>query len=65
MAVAIEKSDIRGRRREKKIGNFIVFVVDASGSMGAGKRMIATKGAILFPPYGCLSEKRPGGYGSL
>jgi len=47
VAIAIEKSDIRGRRREKKIGNFIVFVVDASGSMGAGKRMIATKGAIL------------------
>ena len=47
VAIAIEKGDIRGRRREKKIGNFIVFVVDASGSMGAGKRMIATKGAIL------------------
>jgi len=47
VAIAIEKSDIRGRRREKRIGNFIVFVVDASGSMGAGKRMIATKGAIL------------------
>ncbi|MDP3028805.1 MAG: putative cobaltochelatase [Deltaproteobacteria bacterium] len=47
VAIAIEESDIRGRRREKRIGNFIVFVVDASGSMGAGKRMIATKGAIL------------------
>ncbi|MDI6789082.1 MAG: putative cobaltochelatase [Thermodesulfobacteriota bacterium] len=47
IAIAIEESDIRGRRREKRIGNFIVFVVDASGSMGAGKRMIATKGAIL------------------
>ena len=41
------KSDIREKIREKRIGNFIVFVVDASGSMGAGKRMIETKGAIL------------------
>lgn len=47
VAIAIEDSDIREKIREKKIGNFIVFVVDASGSMGAGKRMIETKGAIL------------------
>ncbi|MCD6185888.1 MAG: putative cobaltochelatase [Deltaproteobacteria bacterium] len=47
VAIAIEKSDIREKVREKRIGNFIVFVVDASGSMGAGKRMIETKGAIL------------------
>ncbi|MBW1740956.1 MAG: putative cobaltochelatase [Deltaproteobacteria bacterium] len=47
VAIAIEESDIREKIREKKIGNFIVFVVDASGSMGAGKRMIETKGAIL------------------
>lgn len=47
VAIAIEKSDIREKIREKRVGNFIVFVVDASGSMGAGKRMIETKGAIL------------------
>ena len=47
VAIAIEESDIREKIREKRIGNFIVFVVDASGSMGAGKRMIETKGAIL------------------
>ncbi|WDN88794.1 magnesium chelatase subunit D [Desulfosarcina sp. BuS5] len=47
VAIAIEESDIREKVREKRIGNFIVFVVDASGSMGAGKRMIETKGAIL------------------
>ncbi len=29
------------------MGNTILFVVDASGSMGANQRMIATKGAIL------------------
>ena len=47
VAIAIEESDIREKIREKRIGNFIVFVVNASGSMGAGKRMIETKGAIL------------------
>jgi magnesium chelatase subunit D len=47
VAIAIEKPDIREKIREKRVGNFIVFVVDASGSMGAGKRMIETKGAIL------------------
>ncbi len=47
VAIAIEDSDIREKIREKRVGNFIVFVVDASGSMGAGKRMIETKGAIL------------------
>jgi len=47
VAIAIERGDIREKRREKRIGNFIVFVVDASGSMGAANRMIETKGAIL------------------
>ena len=47
VAIVIEESDIREKIREKRIGNFIVFVVDASGSMAAGKRMIETKGAIL------------------
>lgn len=47
LALAIEKSDIRTKVREKRTGNFIVFVVDASGSMGVGKRMAAVKGAVL------------------
>ena len=33
--------------REKRIGRNILFVVDASGSMGADERMIETKAAIL------------------
>ncbi|PVX24432.1 MAG: magnesium chelatase ATPase subunit D [Candidatus Bathyarchaeum sp.] len=43
----IEKCDLREKIREKKLGNLIVFVVDASGSMAAEERMSATKGAIL------------------
>jgi len=47
MAIALRERDIRVKVREKRTGNFILFVVDASGSMGAGKRMTAVKGAIL------------------
>ena len=45
--VRIEKSDYREKVREKRIGNTLLFVVDASGSMGANRRMKATKTAIL------------------
>ena len=47
LAVAIRDSDIRGKIREKRVGNFLVFLVDGSGSMGARSRMVATKGAVL------------------
>lgn len=47
LAFAIRKCDFRQKVREKRTGNFLIFVVDASGSMGAGKRMKAVKGAIL------------------
>jgi magnesium chelatase subunit D len=47
VAIAIEPVDIREKVREKRIGNFLLFVVDASGSMGAQQRMVETKGAIL------------------
>ncbi len=47
VAIAIESGDIREKVREKRIGNFLLFVVDASGSMGAQQRMVETKGAIL------------------
>lgn len=47
LAFAVKKCDFRQKIREKRTGNFLVFVVDASGSMGAGKRMKAVKGAIL------------------
>lgn len=47
VAIAIEPQDIREKVREKKIGNTIMFVVDSSGSMGANRRMVETKGVIL------------------
>ena len=40
-------SDLRTKLRRARVGNLILFVVDASGSMGARQRMIAVKGAIL------------------
>jgi magnesium chelatase subunit D len=43
----IRKQDWREKVREKRIGTFILFVVDLSGSMGARKRMVASKGAIM------------------
>src|SRR5207245_8179981 len=43
----LESQDLHQKVRERKIGNLIVFVVDASASMDAEQRMAATKGAIL------------------
>jgi magnesium chelatase subunit D len=43
----LESPDLHQKVRERKIGNLIVFVVDASASMDAEQRMAATKGAIL------------------
>lgn len=46
-ALLIKKSDLREKVRERKVGSLIMFVVDASGSMAAEERMVATKGAVL------------------
>ena len=46
-ALLIEPWDVRDKVRETKTGSLILFVVDASGSMGAQRRMVAVKGAIL------------------
>ncbi|MHB8509679.1 MAG: VWA domain-containing protein [Candidatus Dormibacteria bacterium] len=43
----LERQDLRQKVRDRKIGNLIVFVVDASASMDAEQRMVATKGAVL------------------
>jgi magnesium chelatase subunit D len=47
LAVVVYSQDIREKIREKRIGNFLLFLVDASGSMGAKGRMSASKGAIM------------------
>ncbi|MCD8509864.1 MAG: VWA domain-containing protein [Bacillus sp. (in: Bacteria)] len=45
--ITITDSDLRKKVREKRIGNTLLFVVDASGSMGAQQRMKAVKGATI------------------
>lgn len=47
LAVVINHGDLREKVREKHTGSTILFVVDASGSMGVKQRMKAVKGAIL------------------
>jgi magnesium chelatase subunit D len=43
----LEIGDLRERRREGRESNLVLFVVDASGSMAAARRMEAVKGAVL------------------
>ena len=45
LSIVVNPQDYRRKAREKRIGAYQLFVVDASGSMAA--RMEATKGAIL------------------
>ncbi len=46
-AVALTDQDLRFKVRENHIGATVVFCVDASGSMGARKRMKAAKESVL------------------
>ncbi|WP_300606620.1 VWA domain-containing protein, partial [Trebonia sp.] len=43
----LETTDLREHRREGRESNLVLFVVDASGSMAARRRMEAVKGAVL------------------
>ncbi len=43
----VQADDLRFQIREGREGNLILFVVDASGSMAARQRMVATKAAVL------------------
>jgi len=47
LAINIKKQDVREKVREMRAGCTILFLVDASGSLGVRKRMTAVKGAIL------------------
>lgn len=55
--LVIEDRDLRYKQREKKTGHLIIFAVDGSGSMGAQKRMIETKGAIQSLLTDCYQKR--------
>jgi magnesium chelatase subunit D len=45
--LVLRREDLRENVREGREGNLVLFVVDASGSMAARRRMSAVKGAVL------------------
>ncbi|WP_175411037.1 putative cobaltochelatase [Streptomyces sp. TRM64462] len=45
--LVVRRDDLRQAVREGREGNLVLFVVDASGSMAARRRMAAVKGAVL------------------
>ncbi|GAY11238.1 putative cobaltochelatase [Pseudonocardia sp. N23] len=45
--IVVRAADLRSAEREGREGNLVLFVVDASGSMAARKRMSAVSGAVL------------------
>ena len=47
LSIVVKPQDYRRKTREKRVGAYQLFVVDASGSMAARHRMEATKAAIL------------------
>ncbi len=47
LTINIQKQDVREKVREMRAGCTILFLVDASGSLGVRKRMTAVKGAVL------------------
>lgn len=47
LLINIKREDIREKVREDRIGNLIMFLVDASGSMGVNRRMSMAKGAVF------------------
>jgi magnesium chelatase subunit D len=46
-SLIISPSDLREKIRKRRSGAVILFCVDGSGSMGADRRMVETKGAVL------------------
>jgi magnesium chelatase subunit D len=46
-AVNVRGEDLREKERVRKVSAVVLFVVDASGSMGSARRMESAKGAIL------------------
>lgn len=56
-SLIIHDSDMRFKQRERKMGHLVVFVVDGSGSMGARRRMVETKGAVLSLLTDCYQKR--------
>ncbi|MGQ0846959.1 MAG: VWA domain-containing protein [Sporichthyaceae bacterium] len=44
--IVVRTTDLRATRRHGRVGNLVLFCVDASGSMGSRSRMRAVKGAV-------------------
>ncbi|HUJ68205.1 MAG TPA: VWA domain-containing protein [Syntrophorhabdales bacterium] len=55
--LVIRPEDLRFKEREKKTGHLVVFVVDGSGSMGAQKRMVETKGSVQSLLLDCYQKR--------
>jgi magnesium chelatase subunit D len=45
--LSVGRQDLHQKVRNGKTGHLVLFIVDASGSMAAGKRMEAVKGSVL------------------
>jgi magnesium chelatase subunit D len=53
----IYDGDMRFKQREKKMGHLVILVVDGSGSMGAKRRMVETKGAVQSLLIDCYQKR--------
>jgi magnesium chelatase subunit D len=47
VALAVKPQDLRNKVRVRRAANLVLFVVDASWSMAAAARIVATKGAVM------------------
>ena len=56
-AVIVKEEDLRFKERERRLRHLVIFVVDGSGSMGANRRMVATKGAIQSLLLDCYQKR--------
>jgi magnesium chelatase subunit D len=53
----IRDEDLRFKQREKKMGHLVVLAIDGSGSMGAQRRMVETKGAVQSLLMDCYQKR--------
>jgi len=55
--IVIFDEDLRYKEKERRMSHTVIFVVDASGSMGVEQRMKATKGAALSLLMDCYKKR--------